>query len=79
MERPSAGNPSDGFRVTNQVIDIVRPQGASSQQEKVTTLSRDANGNMNVVTVNVGKEDSSKAVQVETNAAAKPAAAKPKK
>jgi hypothetical protein len=79
VERPSAGNPSDGLRVTNQVIDIVRPQGTSSKQETVTTLSRDANGNMVVVNVGVGKEDSSKSVHVDTKAVAKPTPEKPKK
>lgn len=78
VERPSAGNPSDGLRVSDQVIDIVRPSGAS-KQEKVTTLSRDANGNMNVVSVDTGKQDNSKPVQVDTKTSARPVPAKPKK
>lgn len=78
VERPSAGNPSDGLRVTDQVIDIVRPNG-NSKQEKVTTLSRDANGNMNVVSVDTAKQDGSKPVQVDTKPSAKAAPAKPKK
>jgi len=79
VERPSAGNPSDGFRVTGQVIDIARPQGSSSKQEKVTTLSLDANGNMNVVNIDTTQQDGLKPVQVDTKQAAKPAPAKPKK
>jgi hypothetical protein len=79
VERPSPGNPSDGLRLSNQTIDIVRPNGASSKQEKVTTLSRDANGNMNVVSVDMAKQDSSKPVQVDTKPSAKAAPSKPKK
>jgi len=78
VERPSAGNPSDGLRVTDQVIDIVRPNG-NSKQEKVTTLSRDANGNMNVVSVDTAKQDSSKPVQVDIKQPVKAGSAKPKK
>jgi hypothetical protein len=79
VERLSAGNPSDGFRVTDQVIDIVRPQGDSSKREKVTTLSLDADGNMNVVNVDTAKQDGSKPVQIDTKQVAKPAPANPKK
>ncbi len=78
VEHPSAGNPSDGLRVTDQVIDIVHYSG-TSKQEKVTTLSRDANGNMNVVSVDTGKQDSSKPLLVDTKPSAKTAPPKPQK
>jgi len=79
VERASPGNPSDGLRVTGQVIDIVQPQGATSTRQKVTTLSLDANGNMNVVNVDMAKQDSSKPVQVDTKQVTKPALVNPKK
>jgi hypothetical protein len=72
VETPSAGNPSDGLRVSQQVIDIVRPAGASGTQEQVMTLSHDANGNMNVVQVSTGSQSRSKQAQADIKPAAKP-------
>lgn len=70
VQRPSAGNPADGLQTTQRVIDIVRP-GGSSTQEQVTTLSRDANGNMNVVQVDTGRQVTAKPAQGSNPAAAK--------
>ena len=77
VERPNAGNPSDGLELMNQTIDIVRPS-ENAKKEDVTTLSRDANGNMNVVQVGSATQISSKPAQAEKKVETKPAPKKQK-
>lgn len=72
IERPDPGAISDGLRVTEQAIDIVRPGGTGVAEQKHTILTRDSNGQLGEVWVDVGKTDNPAAIQVDTRTPAKP-------
>jgi len=71
IARPSPGNPADGLRVTEESIDIVRP-GASGAADQHTILTRDSDGRLGEVWVDVGKTTNPSAIQVDTRPSAKP-------
>ena len=65
VETKDPGNPGVGLRVTQEAIDIVRsgPNGEARQQG--TIVSRDVNGNMNAVWVDMGSSNKPAAVKAE--------------
>lgn len=71
VERPNPGDPGAGLRVTSEAIDIVRP-GADGAKRTQTIRSLDANGNLGVVSVDMGRTDKAPAVQVDIAAPDKP-------
>ncbi|MBZ5705645.1 MAG: hypothetical protein LAN63_09840 [Acidobacteriia bacterium] len=66
VEQRNPGNPGDSPRVTQKVIDIVRPGISGPANEKRTTLSLDSTGSLGVVWVDTGKTDNPAAIQVDT-------------
>ena len=71
IERPNPGDPSGSLQVTQEAIDIVRPNG-SGVSETRTVLAPDANGNLGQVWVDMGKSGSPTAIQVDTKSQVKP-------
>jgi hypothetical protein len=67
VEQPAPGNVNNGLHVTQEAIDVVRPGGSDTH----TVMTKDANGQMGQVWVNIGSTDKAPAVQVDTKAAAK--------
>lgn len=72
VEQRNPGNPGDSPRVTQKVIDIVRPGISGPANEKRTTLSLDSTGSLGVVWVDTGKTDNPTAIQVDTKTAPAP-------
>jgi hypothetical protein len=68
-QQANPGNPSDGMRVTQGAIDIVRPAGSNSTQEKSVTLSLDSKGDLAPVWVDTSRKEIQPAVQVDTRTA----------
>jgi hypothetical protein len=64
VERRNPGDPAAGLRVTTEAIDIVRPgtDGATTTQ---TIRSLDANGDLGIVSVDMGRTDKTPTVQVD--------------
>ncbi len=75
-EERNPGQPSDGLRVTQKAIDIVRPGVAGTSRGTLTIQSLDSNGNLGTVSVDTRKQDNPSAVQVDI-APAKPGQAGP--
>jgi len=72
VEQRDPGAPGDALRVTQKAIDIVRPGTDSTKKETQTIQALDSNGNLAVVSVDIGKkEEKNSAIQVEI-APAKP-------
>ncbi len=70
-EALNSGNPESGLRVTQQAIDIVRPDGRGSADQKGTTVFLGPDGQVNAVLVDMGKTSNPSAVQVDTRSASK--------
>lgn len=64
IERPTPGDPSSGLRVTSVRTDVLR-SGPSGGVDTRTLDLRDANGNLNVVSVDTTKSDNAHAIQVQ--------------
>jgi hypothetical protein len=75
-EQRDPGQPSDGVRVTQKAIDIVRPGLDGTNQETQTIQSLDSNGNLGVVSIDTRKQDNPSAIRVDI-APAKPGQANP--
>lgn len=58
VQQRNAGNPGNGLGTTEQRVEVVRP-GANGTLQTSTVQTRDANGNMGVVWVDMGKSDKS--------------------
>jgi hypothetical protein len=71
VERHNPGDPGDGLRVTTKSIDIVRPGSGGSNRSR-TIQSLDSNGNVGVVSVDMGRTDKTPAIQVDIAAPDKP-------
>ncbi len=66
VEQRNPAEPSAGLRVTQKTIDIVRPSLNGTNQETQTIQSLDSNGNLAVVSVDIGKEqEKNSAIQVD--------------
>lgn len=66
VEQRNAGEPGAGLRLTQQAIDIVRPTASGSARETRTIQSRDANGGMGTVWVDMGQSTTTSSVEVDT-------------
>jgi hypothetical protein len=71
VEQRNPGNPSDGLQVSIVTTDSVQP-GASKAQATRTVEARDANGNLDVITVDTSKSDNIHAIQVQIAPSNKP-------
>ena len=65
VEQPNPGEPGAGVRVTQEAIDIVRPGANGVDRQQSTIVTRDANGNMNAVWVDMGSSNKPAAVKAE--------------
>jgi hypothetical protein len=72
IEQVNPGDPSDGLRVTEETISIVKPGGSGAADEKRTILTPDADGRLGEVWVDVGKTSNPSVIQVDTRPPAKP-------
>lgn len=72
IEQANPGDPSDGLRVTEETINIVKPGGNGTSAEKRTILTPDSDGRLGEVWVDVGKTSDPSVIQVDTRPAAKP-------
>lgn len=72
IEQANPGDPTDGLRVSEETVDIVRPGGSGAAYEKRTILTPDSDGRLGEVWVDVGKTSNPSAVQVDTHPVAKP-------
>lgn len=71
VEQPDPGDPGGGLRVTILTTDSVRAS-ASGAQATQTIQMRDANGSLEVVSVDTSKSDNVHAVQVQIAPSEKP-------
>ena len=76
VEQRNPGQPSEGLRLTQQAIDIVRPGIGGTTRATQTIRSLDSNGSLGVVSVDTRKQDNAPAIQVDI-APAKPGQAGP--
>jgi hypothetical protein len=72
IERANPGDPSGGLRVAEETINIVKPGGSGTADEKRTILSSDSDGRLGQVWVDVGKTSNPSVIQVDTRPPAKP-------
>jgi hypothetical protein len=72
IERLNPGARSDGLQVTDEAIDIVRPGGSGLAQQKRFIFTRDSNGRLGEVWIDVGKTDNPSAIKVDISTSAKP-------
>jgi hypothetical protein len=71
VEQSNPGDPGAGLRVTQEVIDVVRPGANGTAAESRTILTPDSNGQLKAVWVDMGKTDNPAAVKVDTAPAKK--------
>jgi hypothetical protein len=64
VEQRDPGNPGSGLRVSIVTTDAVRPDTSGAQATR-TIQARDANGNLEVITVDTSKSDNIHAIQVQ--------------
>jgi len=72
VETSNPGNPGDRLQVTQEAIDIVRPDGHGSAEQRGTTLTFGPDGQVSIVSVDMGTTNNPAAVRVDTSAGAKP-------
>jgi len=72
VEGPNPGNPGDGLRVTQQAIDIVRPDGRGSAEQKSTVVTFGPDGQAQTAVVDIGSTSNPGVVRVDTKSSAKP-------
>ena len=71
VEGANPGNPGDGLRLTQQAIDIVRPNGRGSAEQKSTVVTFGPDGQARTALVDIGNTRNPGAVRVDTQSAAK--------
>jgi CheY-like chemotaxis protein len=71
VEQRDPGNPGSGLRVSIVTTDAVRPDTSGAQATR-TIQARDANGNLEVITVDTSKSDNIHAIQVQIAPSDKP-------
>ncbi len=69
VENTDPGDPGAGLHVSQEAIDIVRPGANGAAREQSTIITRDANGSMNAVWVDMGSSDRPAAVKQDTKPA----------
>jgi hypothetical protein len=72
VERPNPGDPNGDLRVTEDAIDIVRPNSIGSANESHTVLTPGSDGRLGQVWVDMGRTSDPAAVQVDTKPPANP-------
>jgi hypothetical protein len=72
IEQANPGDPTDGLRVSEKTVNIVRPDGSGAANEKRTILAPDSDGRLREVWVDVGKTSNPSVIQVDTRPPAKP-------
>jgi hypothetical protein len=71
VEGANPGNPGDGLRITQQAIDIVRPDGRGSAEHKSTVVTFGPDGEAHTAFVDIGNTSNPGAVRVDTQSAPK--------
>jgi len=71
IEQTNPADPGAGLHVTQEAIDIVKPGGNGTVEQK-TVLATDFNGQTSVVSVDFANSNKPAAVQVDTKSASKP-------
>ncbi len=66
IQQANPGDPSDGLRVTEETINIVKPGASGTANEKSTILTPDSDGRLGEVWVDVGKTGNPSVIQVDT-------------
>jgi hypothetical protein len=66
VEQPPPGSPSDGLHVTEQAVDIVRPDSNGIAHGTGTIFTPDSDGQLRQVWIDIGKTGNPSAVQVDT-------------
>jgi hypothetical protein len=69
VETANPGNPGDALRVTEQAIDIVRPDGRGSAQQQSTTVTFGPDGQVSTMLVDIGKTSNPASVSVSPRTA----------
>ena len=69
IEQANPGDPNNGLRVTEETINIVKPGGSGTADEKRTILTTDSDGRLGEVWVDIGKTSNPSVVQVDTRSA----------
>jgi hypothetical protein len=72
IEQANPAHPSDGLRITQEAIDIVRSGGNGTADEQRMILTPDSDGRLGAVWVDIGKTGNPSAIQVDTRTPAKP-------
>ncbi len=72
IEQPRPGESSDGLRLTQEAIDIVRPGTSGTTDQSHVVLTTDSDGRLTQVWVDTAKTDKPSAVKVDTGSAKKP-------
>lgn len=73
VEKATPGSLNGGLRVTQEAIDIVRPNASGTANESRTILTRDSNGRLGQVWVDTAKTDNPAVINVDTKTPAKSA------
>jgi hypothetical protein len=76
VEQPSPGSVGGSLHVTQEAIDIVRPDASGTAHQSRTILTPDSDGRMGQVWVDTGKTDNPATIQVDTKAPAQKAVKK---
>ena len=73
VETAHPGSVGGGLGLTEETIDIVRPNASGTANQSLTILTTDSDGRLNQVLVDTGKTGDPGAVRVDTKAPASPA------
>ena len=73
VEQARPGAVGEGLQLTQEAIDIVRPNASGTAEQTRTILTTDSNGRMGQVWVDTGRTSDPAAVTVDTKAPVKPA------
>jgi len=68
IEQPSPGSVGASLHLTQEVIDIVRPDASGNTRQNRTILTPDSDGRMGQVWLDTGKTDNPAAIQVDIKA-----------
>ena len=72
IERPNPGNPAGAPHLTEQTIDIVRPDTGGTAEQKQIILTPDPDGSLHEVWIDVGKTGNPSTIHVDTRTSTKP-------
>ena len=78
VEQTDPGDPTAGLHVTQEAIDIVKPGANGVSRQQSTIVTRDANGSMNAVWVDMGSSNKPAALKAEAGKQEAKTAAKQK-